>query len=49
VRETIAERAAAGFRHIVLAVRPPWPDKLARWLADEIINPVRQEVPAAAG
>ena len=49
VRATIAELAAAGFRHIVLAVRPPWPDNLARWLADEIINPVRQEVPAVAG
>jgi alkanesulfonate monooxygenase SsuD/methylene tetrahydromethanopterin reductase-like flavin-dependent oxidoreductase (luciferase family) len=49
VRAAIAEVAAAGFRHIVLAVRPPWPDNLPRWLADEIINPVRQEVPAAAG
>ncbi len=49
VRATIAELAAAGFRHIALAVRPPWPDNLARWLADEIIRPVRQEVPAAAG
>jgi alkanesulfonate monooxygenase SsuD/methylene tetrahydromethanopterin reductase-like flavin-dependent oxidoreductase (luciferase family) len=49
VRATIAALVGAGFRHIALAVRPPWPDNLARWLAAEIIGPVRQEVPAAAG
>jgi len=48
VRATVAELIRAEFRHIVLAVRPPWPDNVARWLADEIINPVRQELPAAA-
>jgi hypothetical protein len=30
-----------GFGHVVLAVRPPVPDNVARWLADEIIGPVR--------
>jgi alkanesulfonate monooxygenase SsuD/methylene tetrahydromethanopterin reductase-like flavin-dependent oxidoreductase (luciferase family) len=49
VRATIAALVGAGFRHVALAVRPPWPDNVARWLADEIIGPVRQEVPAAAG
>jgi alkanesulfonate monooxygenase SsuD/methylene tetrahydromethanopterin reductase-like flavin-dependent oxidoreductase (luciferase family) len=49
VRAMIGDLVAVGFRHIVLAVRPPWPDNVARWLADEIINPVRQELPAAAG
>ena len=48
VRAMIGALVAAGFRHIVLAVRPPWPDNVARWLADEIINPVRPELLAAA-
>jgi alkanesulfonate monooxygenase SsuD/methylene tetrahydromethanopterin reductase-like flavin-dependent oxidoreductase (luciferase family) len=43
-RETIAELIEAGFRHIVLAVRPPAPDNVARWLADEVISPVRAGV-----
>lgn len=48
-RATIARLIAAGFRHIVLGVRPPVPDNVARWLADEIINPVMDQVgPAAA-
>jgi alkanesulfonate monooxygenase SsuD/methylene tetrahydromethanopterin reductase-like flavin-dependent oxidoreductase (luciferase family) len=34
---------AAGFSHIVMAVRPPAPDNIARWLADEVIDPVREE------
>jgi alkanesulfonate monooxygenase SsuD/methylene tetrahydromethanopterin reductase-like flavin-dependent oxidoreductase (luciferase family) len=49
VRPMIGALVAAGFGHIVLAVRPPWPDNVARWLADEIISPVRQELLAAAG
>jgi hypothetical protein len=32
-------------RHIVFGVRPPAPDNVARWLADEIINPVLEIVP----
>jgi alkanesulfonate monooxygenase SsuD/methylene tetrahydromethanopterin reductase-like flavin-dependent oxidoreductase (luciferase family) len=44
-RATIASLIEAGFRHIVLAVRPPWPgSNLPRWLADEIISPVLQAV-----
>ena len=48
VRATIGQLIGAGFGHIVLAVRPPAPDNVARWLADEIISPVRQETGAAA-
>jgi alkanesulfonate monooxygenase SsuD/methylene tetrahydromethanopterin reductase-like flavin-dependent oxidoreductase (luciferase family) len=45
VRQTIAGLIAAGFGHIVLAVRPPWPANLPRWLAGEIITPVLQARP----
>lgn len=41
VRTTIGELIDAGFRHIVLAIRPPWPGNVARWLADEIISPAK--------
>ncbi len=44
-RRTVAAVIEGGFRHIVLAVRPPWPDNVARWLADEVIMPVRQQLP----
>jgi alkanesulfonate monooxygenase SsuD/methylene tetrahydromethanopterin reductase-like flavin-dependent oxidoreductase (luciferase family) len=44
-RAAIASLIEAGFRHFVLAVRPPWPgSNLPRWLADEIISPVLQAV-----
>jgi alkanesulfonate monooxygenase SsuD/methylene tetrahydromethanopterin reductase-like flavin-dependent oxidoreductase (luciferase family) len=49
VRATIAELITAGFGHVALAVRPPAPDNVARWLADEIINPVRAELALPAG
>jgi alkanesulfonate monooxygenase SsuD/methylene tetrahydromethanopterin reductase-like flavin-dependent oxidoreductase (luciferase family) len=45
-RSTVAAVIEAGFQHIVLAVRPPWPDNVARWLADEVILPVREQLPA---
>jgi alkanesulfonate monooxygenase SsuD/methylene tetrahydromethanopterin reductase-like flavin-dependent oxidoreductase (luciferase family) len=38
-RAIVGGVVAAGFRHIVMAVRPPAPDNIARWLADEIIAP----------
>lgn len=41
VREVVARVIDAGFAHVVVAVRPPAPDNVARWLADEIIGPVR--------
>jgi alkanesulfonate monooxygenase SsuD/methylene tetrahydromethanopterin reductase-like flavin-dependent oxidoreductase (luciferase family) len=48
VRATILDAIAAGFDHIVLAVRPPWPANLARWLAREIITPVREQLEAVS-
>jgi alkanesulfonate monooxygenase SsuD/methylene tetrahydromethanopterin reductase-like flavin-dependent oxidoreductase (luciferase family) len=45
IRATVTGLVDAGFRHIVFAVRPPGPDNVARWLADEIIRPVLQVVP----
>jgi len=46
-RQTVADVIAAGFSHMVLAVRPPLPDNIARWLASEIIAPVREGLPVA--
>lgn len=40
-RETIAELIAAGFTHIVLSLRAPYPPKIVRRLVDEIVVPVR--------
>lgn len=40
-RAIVAAVIAAGFSHIVMAVRPPAPDNVPRWLADEIIAPIR--------
>jgi alkanesulfonate monooxygenase SsuD/methylene tetrahydromethanopterin reductase-like flavin-dependent oxidoreductase (luciferase family) len=44
-RRTVAAVIDGGFRHIVLALRPPWPENVARWLADEVITPVREQLP----
>lgn len=41
VRQLVGRVIDAGFGHVVLAVRPPAPDNVARWLADEIIGPIR--------
>lgn len=41
VRQVVTKVIEAGFGHVVVAVRPPAPDNVARWLADEIIGPVR--------
>lgn len=46
-RHIVGAVIEAGFRHIVLALRPPWPDNVARWLADEVIIPVREQLPVA--
>jgi alkanesulfonate monooxygenase SsuD/methylene tetrahydromethanopterin reductase-like flavin-dependent oxidoreductase (luciferase family) len=40
VRATVNDLIEAGFGHIVFGVRPPAPDNVPRWLADEIIAPV---------
>ena len=44
VRGTIAGLVGAGFGHIVLGVRPPAPDNVPAWLAEEIIRPIRAEL-----
>ena len=41
VRHMVMQVIEIGFGHVVLAVRPPAPDNVARWLADEIIVPVQ--------
>jgi len=46
-RQTVTAVIAAGFNHVVLAARPPAPDNIARWLADEVIVPVREGLPVS--
>jgi alkanesulfonate monooxygenase SsuD/methylene tetrahydromethanopterin reductase-like flavin-dependent oxidoreductase (luciferase family) len=46
-RATVLELVDAGVTHIVLNIGPPFPDGVARWVADEIIEPVRAAVPVA--
>jgi alkanesulfonate monooxygenase SsuD/methylene tetrahydromethanopterin reductase-like flavin-dependent oxidoreductase (luciferase family) len=36
-RAAIAEAVAAGFGHVVLGLPSPWPEGVARWVADELI------------
>jgi len=43
-RQIVAAVIEAGFTHIVIAVRPPAPDNVARWLVSEVITPVRDEL-----
>jgi alkanesulfonate monooxygenase SsuD/methylene tetrahydromethanopterin reductase-like flavin-dependent oxidoreductase (luciferase family) len=37
-RDSIAAAVDVGFRHVVLALPAPYPDSVARWVADEIIG-----------
>ena len=37
-RDAIAAAVDAGFRHVVLTLPAPYPDSVARWVADEIIG-----------
>jgi len=37
-RDSIAAAVEAGFRHVVLTLPAPYPDNVARWVADEIIS-----------
>jgi alkanesulfonate monooxygenase SsuD/methylene tetrahydromethanopterin reductase-like flavin-dependent oxidoreductase (luciferase family) len=37
-RDAIAEAVGAGFRHVVLGLAAPYPEGVARWVADEIIR-----------
>jgi alkanesulfonate monooxygenase SsuD/methylene tetrahydromethanopterin reductase-like flavin-dependent oxidoreductase (luciferase family) len=37
-RDSIAAAIGAGFRHIVLSLPAPYPENVARWVADELID-----------
>jgi len=37
-RDSIAEAVDAGFRHIVLILPAPYPENVARWVTDELID-----------
>lgn len=41
-RDLLLELIDAGASHLVLAPVPPWPDRPAQWLADEVAGPVAQ-------
>lgn len=38
-RKAIAEAVAAGFGHVVLGLSTPYPENVARWVADELVAP----------
>ncbi len=38
-KDQIAAAVDAGFRHIVLSLDAPYPERVARWVADEVIAP----------
>ena len=40
-RDAVVEAIVAGFTHIVLSLSAPYPDNVARWVADQIIIPSR--------
>lgn len=37
-RDAISEAIGAGFQHIVLGLRAPYPEHVARWVTNELIN-----------
>jgi alkanesulfonate monooxygenase SsuD/methylene tetrahydromethanopterin reductase-like flavin-dependent oxidoreductase (luciferase family) len=41
-RKAVLELIDAGMTHIVLSLRSPYPARVAQWLVDEIITPVRR-------
>jgi alkanesulfonate monooxygenase SsuD/methylene tetrahydromethanopterin reductase-like flavin-dependent oxidoreductase (luciferase family) len=43
-RDRLLELIGEGVTHLVLAPMPPWPDRPARWLADEIAAPVAAQL-----
>jgi alkanesulfonate monooxygenase SsuD/methylene tetrahydromethanopterin reductase-like flavin-dependent oxidoreductase (luciferase family) len=43
-RRNVHDLARAGFDHIVLSLPRGYPDRVAQWLVDEIITPVRAEL-----
>ncbi|WP_433560966.1 LLM class flavin-dependent oxidoreductase [Nocardia sp. CA-151230] len=43
-RGTVLDLIGAGFTHIVLSLRAPYPDKVATWLVENVITPVRDRL-----
>ncbi|CAL9470236.1 FMNH(2)-dependent dimethylsulfone monooxygenase [Streptomyces sp. enrichment culture] len=39
VRSAVGEALEAGFRHFVLGLPAPFPEGIARWVAEEVIRP----------
>jgi hypothetical protein len=39
VRDAVGEALEAGFRHVVLGLPAPFPEGIARWVAEEVIRP----------
>lgn len=37
-RDAVREAVGAGFTHVVLGLAAPYPDRVARWVADEVIS-----------
>ncbi len=37
-QDSVAAAIGAGFQHIVLGLAPPYPENVARWVANELIN-----------
>ncbi|WP_059008410.1 LLM class flavin-dependent oxidoreductase [Streptomyces specialis] len=48
-RALVLELIDAGVTHIVLSLKTPFPEAVARWTTDEIINPVREHLATTAG
>jgi hypothetical protein len=47
-RALLLELIDAGATHLVLAPVPPWPDRPAQWLADEVAAPVAAQLAHAS-
>jgi alkanesulfonate monooxygenase SsuD/methylene tetrahydromethanopterin reductase-like flavin-dependent oxidoreductase (luciferase family) len=46
-RDAIGAALEAGFGHVILGLAAPYPPCVARWVADEVITPVRGRATAA--
>jgi alkanesulfonate monooxygenase SsuD/methylene tetrahydromethanopterin reductase-like flavin-dependent oxidoreductase (luciferase family) len=46
-RDRIEVALEAGFGHVILGLSSPYPDGVARWVADELVTPVRGRASAA--
>jgi hypothetical protein len=46
-RDAIGAALEAGFGHVILGLPAPYPDGVARWVADEVITPAHGRATAA--